>query len=196
MPKLIIISPKLFLRLDAYPTSTCGKIVAVFALLCGVLVIAFPVSIFSELWSKELRAMGELRNLYDLSDPDEDYEEDDDDDISYQSSEQRAPVKFVSTRSTHDLYENQSEFPDVNTSFASMLLQNHDDLSQNSNNSLVQTGQKNNQNDDRLNDESDSEFSSHAEFTTKDIADLRRYVESIEHAQTKIRKILTKFEPG
>ena len=50
--------------LDAYPTSACGKIVAVFALLCSVLVIAFPVSIFSELWQKELHAIGELKNLY------------------------------------------------------------------------------------------------------------------------------------
>ena len=37
-----------------YPTSTGGRYVAVLAMMMGVLVIAFPVSVFSELWDKEL----------------------------------------------------------------------------------------------------------------------------------------------
>ena len=43
---------------DTYPTSVGGKIVAVFAMLLGILVIAFPVSVFSDLWSKELSLAG------------------------------------------------------------------------------------------------------------------------------------------
>ena len=36
---------------------------AVFAMLTGVLVIAFPVSVFSDLWSKELKRAGALDHL-------------------------------------------------------------------------------------------------------------------------------------
>ena len=39
---------------DVTPTSTGGKCVAIAAMLTGVLVIAFPVSVFSDLWHKEL----------------------------------------------------------------------------------------------------------------------------------------------
>lgn len=37
------------------------------AMMMGVLVIAFPVSVFSELWSKELRLQGALDGLEDES---------------------------------------------------------------------------------------------------------------------------------
>jgi hypothetical protein len=43
------------LAIDVYPTSTAGKWCATFAMLMGVLVIAFPVSVFSDLWSHELK---------------------------------------------------------------------------------------------------------------------------------------------
>jgi hypothetical protein len=43
---------------DCVPTTSTGKCVATLAMLLGVLVIAFPVSVFSELWSKELRLKG------------------------------------------------------------------------------------------------------------------------------------------
>ena len=42
-------------HIDVYPTSTAGKLIATLAMLMGVLVIAFPVSVFSDLWSEELR---------------------------------------------------------------------------------------------------------------------------------------------
>jgi Ion channel len=45
---------------DSYPTTTVGKWIACIAMMMGVLVIAFPVSVFSELWSKELRLQGAL----------------------------------------------------------------------------------------------------------------------------------------
>lgn len=45
---------------DFYPTSVGGKAIAVLAMLSGVLVIAFPVSVFSDLWQKELKEVGEL----------------------------------------------------------------------------------------------------------------------------------------
>ncbi|CAB9499526.1 gated channel subfamily B member [Seminavis robusta] len=40
---------------DMYPTTTSGKYVACFAMLMGVLVVAFPVSVFSDLWAKEIK---------------------------------------------------------------------------------------------------------------------------------------------
>lgn len=45
---------------DMCPTSGTGKAIAVLAMLSGVLVIAFPVSVFSDLWQKELKELGEL----------------------------------------------------------------------------------------------------------------------------------------
>jgi hypothetical protein len=41
-----------------YPTSGGGKLVAIFAMLTGVLVIAFPVSVFSSLWQEQLHKEG------------------------------------------------------------------------------------------------------------------------------------------
>jgi len=192
---------------DAYPTSACGKIVAVFALLCSVLVIAFPVSIFSELWQKELHEMGELNNLYknyneSSDDADDDYE---DDGLSFQSSEgeeRKAPVKFISTTSSHNFHGSENDFPlETSNSFTSMVLRSHDDLTHDSNNSVVKTGfekqpKDNGGVDDDVLSHSESDSSSPAEFTAKDAADLRRYVESIEEAQQNIRKILTKLEPN
>lgn len=39
---------------DIFPSTTLGKCIATFAMLMGVLVVAFPVSVFSDLWSHEL----------------------------------------------------------------------------------------------------------------------------------------------
>ncbi len=171
---------------DAYPTSTCGKIVAIFALLCGVLVIAFPVSIFSELWAKELQEMDKMRKrlydddaVYDLGgDVDEEYE----DDLSYEMSEEvKAPVKYVSTTSEHNFLGSESDFPlDATMSFVSGVHESHERHSQLSeDDSFVKKG---------------NNVTSQSEFTAQDVADLRRYVESIEDAQQKIRKILSKIE--
>ncbi|KAL7531790.1 hypothetical protein ACHAXR_006760 [Thalassiosira sp. AJA248-18] len=49
---------------DTYPTTLGGKCVAVMAMLTGVLVIAFPVSVFSDLWSKELKRQGVVTILH------------------------------------------------------------------------------------------------------------------------------------
>eukprot|EP00978_Attheya_sp_CCMP212_P022469 scaffold67073_cov38-Attheya_sp.AAC.3 len=48
--------------------SAGGKLVGVFAMLTGVLVIAFPVSVFSDLWSKELKKAGALDELESIED--------------------------------------------------------------------------------------------------------------------------------
>jgi hypothetical protein len=48
---------------DTYPTTFGGKCVAAAAMLMGVLVIAFPVSVFSDLWSKELKKQGVLNEV-------------------------------------------------------------------------------------------------------------------------------------
>jgi len=41
-----------------FPTTVGGRCVAAMAMLMGVLVIAFPVSVFSDLWSNELKQRG------------------------------------------------------------------------------------------------------------------------------------------
>lgn len=155
---------------------------AVFALLCGVLVIAFPVSVFSELWSKELEQMGELRNLYDhsTSHPGED---EDEDDMSYESSDdKRAPVKFVSTTSMHNCEVPQDTTP----SFSSMVMKSPDDLSRGSSDSLIKTGSG-----VRVVTR-DSVYQSNqmapGNLTANDIAELRRCMNSV-------RKILSKLDP-
>jgi hypothetical protein len=65
---------------DMHPESTMGKWVATCAMLMGVLVIAFPVSVFSELWSKELRKAGAILD---------DEEDDVDDDMNKMNSKNR-----------------------------------------------------------------------------------------------------------
>jgi hypothetical protein len=49
------------------PTSTGGKYVAALAMMMGVLVIAFPVSVFSELWSQELRELKGFDHIADVT---------------------------------------------------------------------------------------------------------------------------------
>jgi hypothetical protein len=77
---------------DMYPESTIGKWVATGAMLMGVLVIAFPVSVFSELWSKELRKAGAIL----------DDEEDDDDDGGNNKNSKNGNVQVPKEESRHD----------------------------------------------------------------------------------------------
>ena len=56
---------------DTVPNTTGGRWVAAMAMLTGVLVIAFPVSIFSDLWQKELKKTGFLEHLEEESDEDQ-----------------------------------------------------------------------------------------------------------------------------
>ena len=81
---------------DVYPTSNVGRWVGVLAMLTGVLVIAFPVGVFSDLWSKELKKHMTTRHMttrqqqqlsssssssfYSQDDNDDDNDNDSDDD--------------------------------------------------------------------------------------------------------------------
>jgi hypothetical protein len=60
-----------------YPTTTAGKFVGSFAMLAGVLVLAFPVSVFSDLWSEELKQSKGFKDLYRDDDNDDDNDDDD-----------------------------------------------------------------------------------------------------------------------
>jgi hypothetical protein len=62
---------------DMVPFSPGGKTVASLAMILGVLVVAFPVSIFTELWRRELRRVGAVRYLH-LDELNEDGEDDSD----------------------------------------------------------------------------------------------------------------------
>lgn len=50
-----------------YPTSTGGRYVAVLSMMMGVLVIAFPVSVFSELWAEELSGAKGFEHISDTT---------------------------------------------------------------------------------------------------------------------------------
>ena len=142
--------------------------------------------------------MSELRDICD--DPSENQNENDnlDDNLSYGSSQDLkvAPVKFVSTRSSHNFYGSESDFPlHATHSFTSMMLDSHDDeVSHHSRDSLVQTGVRVERNDSPYTHHSQN-ISSPVNFTMKDVSDLRNYVESIEYSQKQIRKILSKLDP-
>ena len=56
----------LLLAKDMYPTSTGGRYVAVLSMMMGVLVIAFPVSVFSELWAEELSGAKDREDLTNM----------------------------------------------------------------------------------------------------------------------------------
>ena len=79
---------------DVYPTSPGGKLVAALAMLLGVLVIAFPVSVFSELWSKELKAVGAFQSIAADSIEDEYDNKLKKDSVVYDN----APPKYISAR--------------------------------------------------------------------------------------------------
>ena len=70
-PFVCVISLDIRFWQDTYPTSPGGKCVTVCAMLLGVLVVAFPVSVFSDLWSKELKFAG----LFYYGDTDSESEE-------------------------------------------------------------------------------------------------------------------------
>jgi len=38
-----------------YPTTACGRFVAIVAMIISLLIIAYPVSVFSDLWCQELQ---------------------------------------------------------------------------------------------------------------------------------------------
>ena len=67
---------------DIVPTTVAGRYVAICAMILSLLVIAFPVSVFSDLWSKELERVGALKSLDTLiseshfDDDDDEWEED------------------------------------------------------------------------------------------------------------------------
>ena len=72
---LLLVLLLLYSLLDYYPTSPIGKCIACCAMLMGVLVIAFPVSVFSDLWSHELKQVKGFEDLNDSNTDDDVYEE-------------------------------------------------------------------------------------------------------------------------
>ena len=53
---------------DFYPVTVGGKCVAGVAAVMSVLVVAFPVSVFSDLWSKELKKRGVIETSHSDTD--------------------------------------------------------------------------------------------------------------------------------
>lgn len=75
-----------------YPTTVGGRCVAALAMLMGVLVIAFPVSVFSDLWQNELKGRGvDYEELLEDDDGD-----DDETDETLKNNEITRSVRFAS----------------------------------------------------------------------------------------------------
>ena len=58
---------------DIVPATALGKLIATFAMLTGVLVVAFPVSVFSDLWSRELHKTKAWRALDVMEEDNDDH---------------------------------------------------------------------------------------------------------------------------
>lgn len=91
--------------LDYYPTSTAGQWVSAFAMLTGVLVIALPVSVFSDLWSEELK---EIKGLEALFDDDSSYEHDQNGESNTDPEEER-----LKPTSPHVAQSFRNEYPRI-----------------------------------------------------------------------------------
>jgi hypothetical protein len=100
------------------PTSPLGKIMGSCAMLVGVLVIAFPVSVFSELWSKELKANGAYRSIANNS-TQKDFDEMED------SFDERAPPKYISAVFDKSHINEDKDVKNDDTSTGSLVFQPH-----------------------------------------------------------------------
>ena len=98
------------------PTTPLGKIIGSGTMFFGVLVIAFPVSVFSELWSKELKidSGGSYRSITDSLDDDQ-----------LENEEALAglvtPPKFISARVDKSQFERSSFVDHANSSSDSII---------------------------------------------------------------------------
>ena len=84
---------------DVFPTTSMGKFIATFAMLMGVLVVAFPVSVFSDLWSHELHNKTAWHSL-------EVIDEEEDEEVSPQDE---APLPAESARSSDGPFGERQE---------------------------------------------------------------------------------------
>ena len=157
---------------DMSPTTIGGKIIACFAMLTGVLVIAFPVSVFSDLWQKELVRRGTLSRWTGPDSRDEVDSLDLDDEKSGV-----APVPYISghfdvNESVRDRRAFEDDDDDDISIGSSMLGSSHGSLSHGAN--------------------SDPEIL--IDSKQKDLAAVYKYMRTIDKSQREIKKILVKFE--
>jgi hypothetical protein len=154
---------------DMVPTSPLGKIVGSCAMLVGVLVIAFPVSVFSELWSKELKANGAYRSVDDISTREDDFEnmnhslgQDDDDD-----DDRVVPPKIISAVVDRSDMEDDNHFvPRDDASVHSIVFQPEGSLP----------------------------FSPEVKMEMTNVQAIRHYMSVIDDAQQKIQSLLEKID--
>jgi hypothetical protein len=154
---------------DMSPTTVGGKIIASFAMLTGVLVIAFPVSVFSDLWHKELERRGALSRL---TGP---YSQDEDDSTIDEDRSREAPVPFISGH--FDVNESKRD---------GRAFEDDDDLSVGS--SVL--GSSHSSRSHGIN--SDPEIL--IQLPQKDVAAVHKYMKTIDKSQREIRNILAKLE--
>jgi Ion transport protein len=71
---------------DTFPVTAGGKAVATLTMLMGLFVVTFPVSVFSDLWSKELKRLGAINDLKAALDSDDEDSDDEDLDVKTPSA--------------------------------------------------------------------------------------------------------------
>jgi hypothetical protein len=170
---------------DTYPTTPSGKAVAALAMILGVLVIAFPVSVFSELWSKELKAVGAFRSVGGSK--------------KESSEKARTPPKVISAK----LKRRKSGYRANN--FAQMRALSNPDFNTINDTPVVKIASideemKENDSDGGEN-ESNSSLDKNTEalkideaLTMTDIEAIRHHLAVVDEAQSKIRMLLQKIE--
>eukprot|EP00536_Pseudo-nitzschia_multiseries_P007587 jgi/Psemu1/296616/fgenesh1_pm.180_\ len=89
---------------DYYPTSVAGMWVGTIAMLTGVLVIAFPVSVFSDLWSEELKQVKVFESLYKDDGSDSDNEKGNDNNMSTEHVYEEN-ISLIGRQHLRDQYE-------------------------------------------------------------------------------------------
>ena len=166
---------------DSVPTTTGGKWVAFFAMMTGVLVIAFPVSVFSDLWSKELKRTGALSAL------DDDEEEDDDDKGTKERDEEGGPSsngKGVTFQVAEMDVPGAAVRGDPSDDLPASLRSNDGPLGE----ATITTGVSRRQSSSSLKE-------SQVAIDRDDLTSLLTHVHSIQESQREIKLILRKYKP-
>lgn len=152
---------------DMVPTSALGKMVGSCAMLVGVLVIAFPVSVFSELWSKELEAHGAYRSPDDDDDDDISTRDEDFENVHHSLEHDMDPPKIISA------VVDTSQIEDYGHSVS------HEEPSVHS---IV------------FKPRDDPPFSPQVEMDMTNLQAIRHYMSVIDDAQQKIKTLLEKID--
>ena len=149
-----------------YPTTVGGRCVAALAMLMGVLVIAFPVSVFSDLWSHELKQRG-----VDY----EDILDDDNEEIGSSSKPETKNGASLSVRFSDEIRLSEG----TGGTSSSIRYRSEAHLSQRTGESLATI---------------ESEDEGGVTLNADDVAAITKHLRIMEKSQERIRSILAKYD--